>query len=231
MATWLGNNIVVGGRNSRIRIETQLAGQNVGGNYSIINYQVYYDFFGNDAQLDGGWVQSSAGVHYNNGGRVYNYAGNFTNHSVTINTGQFTIGHDGAGNGSYGMNAHVAVYQSGTSTASGSEGLPTIPRYANIDGWNIDWATDSAIRIAWHADRGCDYISWWSSRYDGGGHHDEYVGNSQGWFVKEFYNLRSETTYDFTVAVRNSASGLWTTSSTKNPTTGRQNNVFDVSDI
>lgn len=133
MATWLGNFVSISGSyGARIRIETQLAGQSVAGNYSVINYQVYVDFNGSDAQLDGGWVQSSAGVHYNNGGRVYNYAGNFSNHTVTMNTGQFTIGHDNNGNASYGMNAHVSVYQSGTTTASGSEGLPSIPRNVTI---------------------------------------------------------------------------------------------------
>lgn len=126
MATWNGNVVVPGGSGCRIRIETQFAGNNPGGNYSTLNYQVYVDFFNCDAQLDGGWVQSSAGVHYNNGGRVYNYAGNFSNHTITMNTGSFNIGHDANGYGSYGMNAHVAVYQTGTTTASGSEGLPRI---------------------------------------------------------------------------------------------------------
>ncbi len=127
MSTWLGNNVIVSSPYyARIRIESQLASQNVGGNYSTINYQVYIDFVGCDAQLDGGWVQSSAGVHYNNGGRVYNYAGNFSNHTVTMNTGSFNVGHDANGNGSYSMNAHIAVYASGTSTASGSVGLPRL---------------------------------------------------------------------------------------------------------
>lgn len=133
MATWLGNRVSISGYpGARIRIETQLAGQSVAGNYSVLNYQVYVDFQSSDAQLDGGWVQSSAGVHYNNGGRVYNYTGNFANHTITMNTGQFVIYHDANGNGSYGMNAHVSVYQSGTTTASGSEGLPQIARNITI---------------------------------------------------------------------------------------------------
>ena len=126
MAEWLGNTVVPGGSGCRIRIETQLASQNVGGNYSVINYQVYIDFFGCDAQLDGGYVAWNGGVLYNNGGRVYNYAGNFSNHTVTMATGSFTVGHDANGNASYSMNAHVAVYQTGTTSASGSEGLPRL---------------------------------------------------------------------------------------------------------
>lgn len=230
MATWIGNRTnIYNGYGAAIRIETQLAGQEVGNNRSLINWQCYVDFNGGTyAQLDGGWVAYSGNYAlYNNGGRVANSASG----TFTMGSGSFWVYHDNAGNASYGVDAHVAVYQSGTTSAAGSEGLPTIPRYANIDGFNVDWVTDSAIRIAWHADRGCDYISWWSGRLDGGGHHDEYVGNSQGWFVKEFYNLRSETTYDFAVAIRNSASGLWTTSGTTYPTTGKQNKFFDIGDF
>lgn len=148
MSTWLGNNVIVSGSQyCRIRIETQLAGQNTGGNYSSINYQVYIDFVGCDAQLDGGWVQSSAGVHYNNGGRVYNYAGNFSNHTVTMNTGSFNIGHDVNGNGSYSMNAHVAVYASGTTTASGSSGLPRIPLAPAIASLTADTLKPTSARL------------------------------------------------------------------------------------
>lgn len=161
MATWLGNHVSISGSaGARIRIETQLAGQSVAGNYSVINYQVYIDFNNSDAQLDGGWVQSSAGVHYNNGGRVYNYTGNFNNHTVTMNTGQFTIGHDNNGNASYGMNAHVSVYQSGTTTASGSEGLPSIARNITISSTtgNITDESNPVINYNNPAGHGC--IAW-----------------------------------------------------------------------
>jgi hypothetical protein len=228
MATWLGNFVSIsGGLGARIRIETQLAGQNYGGNYSTINYQVYIDFNGSDAQLDGGWVQSSAGVHYNNGGRVYNYAGNFSNHTILMNNGSFNIGHDGAGNGSYGMNAHVAVYQSGTTTASGSEGLPTIPRYASITAFYIDNVTDTSFRFNWNSSDNVDYISWWSSAYDGGGHHDTPAGGT-GTFSITLSSLPSERTFDVAVAVRRADSGLWTSSGTLYAVTGSQNGFFDT---
>lgn len=224
----LGNNVSVSGVHvARMRIEWQLASQNVGGNFSTINWQAYTDFFGCDAQLDAASVNTNIGTVYNNGGRVYNYAGNFSNHTVTMATGSFNIGADGAGNTTLQMNGQVAVYQSGESTCGTSTWtLPTIPRYAVIDGFNINFTTDAEIEFAWHADRSCDYISWWSGAYDGGGHHDQYVGGGQGWWTQDLLSLRSDTTYDITVAVRNAASGLWTTSGTQNPTTGHQNNLF-----
>lgn len=230
MGTWVGNQVnIYGSYGARIRIESQFAGNNDSGNYSQVNWQCYVDFTGGThAQLDQGWVAYSGNYAiYNNGGRVSNQAYN----GFQMGSGSFNVGHDYNGNAGYGIDAHVAVYGSGTTSAAGSEGLPHIERFTQLDGFNVDWVTDQAIRIAWHFNRPVDYISYWSGALDGGGHHDEYVGNSQGWFVKEFYNLRSDTTYDFTVAGRYSVSGNWTTSGTTYPTTGHQNNSFDIGDF
>lgn len=225
--TVLGNIVVPGGSGVRVRIEWQLAGQNIGGNYSTINWQGYVDFFGCDAQLDNGHVNwSGVTALYNNGGRVYNYAANFSNHTIGMGSGSFNIGHDGAGNANLFLDGSVAVFQTGTSAGSGGWGLPTIPRYANITYFNQDIITDERIRFNWGADAGCDYVSWWSGAYDGGGHHDIYVGNTGGNFQIDLTNLKSETTYDITVAVRRADSGLWTNSGTQFPTTARQGNIF-----
>lgn len=224
--TVLGNNVSVSGAHvARIRIEWQLAGQNVGGNYSTINWQGYVDFFGCDAQLDNGHVNwSGVTALYNNGGRVYNYAANFSNHTVGMGSGSFNIGHDGAGNASFGLDGSVAVYQSGTSSGAASWGLPTIPRFASITSFNQN-ATDEGIEFDWTSSDNVDYISWWSGAYDGGGHHDIPAGGT-GAFVINLHNLLSEHNYDITVAVRRADSGLWTQSGTANVSTGKQNNIM-----
>lgn len=148
MATWLGNNVIVSGSAyARIRYETQLASQNVGGNYSTINYQVYIDFIGCDAQLDAGYAAWWGAVLYNNGGRVYNYAGNFSNHTVTMATGSFNVGHDANGNASYGGDAHVSVYASGTTSTSGSAGLPRIALAPTISSIISDTITPTSARL------------------------------------------------------------------------------------
>lgn len=221
----LGNHVLVSGANyARVRIEWQLASQNIAGNYSTINWQAYTDFFNCDAELDNGSVGSSVGTLWANGGRVYNFASNFTNHTVTMSSGSFNIGHDANGNCTLSMNGSIVVFQSGTSSGSGSWSLPQIPRYAVIDGGpNFDVVTDEHIRVAWHSDRAVDYISWWSTAYDGGTHHDT-PSSGQGWFYLDLYNLKSGKQYDFTVAIRNAASGLWTNSSVANATTLLQNN-------
>lgn len=222
--SFAGNSLSWGYGPNYIFTNWQLASQNTAGNYSTINWQTYFHFGGDDVQLDNGVVNSNVGNLWTNSGRVYNYAGNFSTRDMGLASGSFTIGADAAGNSQLQLANSIAVYQEGTSAAtSGVWDLPQIPRYANIDGWQINNFSDEWIEFAWHADRTCDYISWWSTAYDGGGHHDIPVGD-QGWWTIDIHNLKSGTAYDVTVAVRNAASGLWTTSSTLSATTNAQNN-------
>lgn len=224
-----GNFVSIsGGNGARLRIEWQLAGQNVGGNYSTINWQGYVDFNGSDAQLDNGHVNwSGVTALYNNGGRVYNYAGNFSNHTVGMGSGSFNIGHDGVGNANIGFDGSVAVYQSGTSSGSGSWSLPQIPRYASIPAFYFDNVTDQALRFNWSSSDNVDYVSWWSVAYDGGGHHD-IPASGTGLFQINLSGLPSEKQYDVQVAVRRADSGLWTNSGVIYTTTLAQNNFFDT---
>ena len=84
---------------------------------------------------------------YDNPGRVYNYTGNFADHTVGMGSGSFWVGHDANGNGSYGMNADVAVFQSGTSAASGSEGLPRLPLAPSISSVIVDTIKPTTARL------------------------------------------------------------------------------------
>jgi hypothetical protein len=202
-------------------IDWQLASQNVGGNYSTINWQFYMIFYGGAySQIQNGIVNTNIGTVYSNGGIISGRAsGNFG-----IGSGSFNVGHDGAGNGTLQMNMSCDIYASPSSAGNTTTwSLPTIPRYAVIDGFNINQTTDELIEFAWHADRNCDIISWWSGAYDGGGHHDIAAGG-QGWWTIDLHNLISGKTFDITTAVRSAASGLWTTSGTLYATTLTQNN-------
>lgn len=148
MATYNGNAVVVSGSSTaRLRIEWQLAGQEVGNNRSLINWQCYIFFDNCDAQLDNGFVGWNGGALYDNPGRVYNYAGNFADHTVTMGTGSFWVNHDANGNASFSMNADVAVFQSGTSAASGSSGLPRIPLAPSISALQADTIKPTTARL------------------------------------------------------------------------------------
>jgi hypothetical protein len=225
--TVLGNNVVVSNPfYARLRIEWQLASQNTGGNFSTINWQAYVDFVGCDAQLDNGHVNWNGGALYNNGGRVYNYAGNFSNHTVTMGSGSFTIGHDSGGNATLSLNGSIVVFGAGTSSGAGSWALPTIPRFATITSFNQS-VTDEALAFDWASSDNVSAISWWSTAYDGGGHHDS-AASGAGPFSVTLHNLLSGHNYDVTVAVQRADSGLWTVSGTANLTTLFQNNFFGM---
>lgn len=228
--TVVGNNRLIaggGGSYARVRVEWQLASQNVGGNYSTINWQGYVDFIGGDAQLDGGHVTWNGGYLYNNGGRVYNYAGNFSNHTIGMGGGVFSYGHDGAGNATLNMGGDVSVYNSGVTSGSGAWALPGIPRYASITSFVFGAVTDQAITINWNASDNCDYVSWWSGEIDAGAHHDIPVSGT-GTFSITQSNLISEKAYGFQVAVRRADSGLWTSSGVIATTTAKQSNFFGM---
>ena len=222
-----GNAVTIGSKGGNYYFTNwQLAGQDTGGNYSTINWQTYMHYNQADAQLDNGNTGSNVGTLWSNGGRVYNYAGNFTTRDMGLASGTFTIGHNSDGTQSLSMSGSVAVYQVGTSSGSGAWSLPTIPRYAAIDGGiNFNYVTDEWINFSWHADSTCDYATWWSATYDGGGHHDFATGG-QGWWGIDLHNLASQHTYDFSVGVRRADSGLWTTLGPSYATTVSQNNFF-----
>jgi hypothetical protein len=221
----------------RLRVNVDVIGQEQGNNRSLIRYTAWLER-----------VQSSGGS------APFNYSTTYGNTNINGHNPQRAIGgyiwpvnevgrryylaqnedywiyHDGAGNANpvFGANFDMANSPLITSAAVAQNvGMPHINRYANIDGFNVDWTTDEAIRIAWHSDSNVSAISWWSSGIDGGAHHDEGSGG-QGWFVKELHNLASQTTYDFKVAVQRADSGLWTESGTLYATTLAQNNFFGI---
>src|SRR5690348_13356288 len=89
----IGNHVIVSGSAYCVlRIDWQLVSQNTAGNYSTINWQAYVDFFGCDAELDNGTVSVGGAVRWSNGGRVYNWQNNNTNHTITLGSGTFNIG-------------------------------------------------------------------------------------------------------------------------------------------
>lgn len=217
----LSNNVVVSSPYTcRMRIEWQLASQNVAGNYSTINWQAYVDFFGCDAQLDNGHVNTNVGAVYNNGGRVYNYAGNFSNHTVTIGSGSFNIGADGAGNTTLQMNGTIAVFDSGTATCgTTSWGLPTINRYSNVTSFNYSNVTDESFTLSATCDLSASVINF---SIDGGA---TYGGGGSGTSASQTYhNLQSNKTYTCYVQTVNASSGLQQFGGPQTPTTAAQNN-------
>lgn len=124
----IGNNL---GQGKYAFVNWQLAGQEVGNNRSLINWQAYAHFTNSDSQLDNGGVGSAqVGMVWQNGGRVKNYEGNLSTRDVHLASGSFWVGHNNDGSQSLEMSVGIDYYQAGRSSASGWFALPTIPRNA-----------------------------------------------------------------------------------------------------
>lgn len=176
-----------------------------------------------------GSASYGANTNGNGVGGNFNYDFRGNRNTILLRTFDTWCGHDGAGNATIGWSASAnmdnAPYVT-TAGTSGTLGLTHINRSATITSFNQN-VTDSTLEFDWTSSDNVDYISWWSGTYDGGGHHD-IPASGTGAFVINLANLRSETTYDITVAVRRADSGVWTQSGTAYPTTSKQNNYFGM---
>lgn len=113
-----------------------LAGQSVAGNYSVINVAVGWSFQSSptDRQLDNGILQVNGNTVWQVNGRVKNYTGSTGAHDYYAWSGQVTIYHDGNGNASVGLYAHMTGYSGSYSEGSGGWALPQIPRFPSAPG-------------------------------------------------------------------------------------------------
>lgn len=130
--SFAGNSVTYG---CYMFVNWQLASQDVANNRSLINFQAYFHFQGADTRLDNGGLWSNAGTHWANGGRVYNYAGNFSTRDLTLATGSFWVNHyaDGAGELQFGLGITTQFSPTRSEGTSGVWSLPTIPRHAVLN--------------------------------------------------------------------------------------------------
>lgn len=119
----------------------QLTGQDIGGNFSNINWQWGLNI------AAGGWFWGSNGIKsvsgFINGGQVFG-ANTWSNLSGTgdhqLLASSYSIGHNGDGTKNFGISSTGFSIGDGNYSNSGSWDLPTIPRHTNITGatGNID---------------------------------------------------------------------------------------------
>lgn len=216
-----GNTFSIGGESPNyIWTQWQLAGQNVGGNYSTINWQTYFHFTDSDAQLNAGSTGSNVGTLWSNGGLVHSYSGDFATRDIELASGSFNIGADGSGNTTLDLNSSIAIYETGTSAGSGSWGLPQIPRYADITSFTASSPSDQEFTLYATTDAGANI----SFSIDGGA---SYSGGGSGTSASQtFSDLASGTTYVCYVQSQDQASGLVTYAGPIDLTTLVQNNFF-----
>lgn len=113
-------------------VNWQLAGQDIAGNFSLINWQAYAHYNKSDAQLDGGYVNTSAGEQWRNNGRVKNYAGTHTTRDHHLASGTVRINHRDDGTGEFQVSGGISFYGMGRSEGTSQVwSLPRIPRQSN----------------------------------------------------------------------------------------------------
>lgn len=222
-----GNSINIGGNNGNFYfIEWQLATpQSIANNTSTINWQAYMHYNSADAQLDNGYATLGGAVRYSNGGRVYNFASNYTTRDMFITSGSFTVSHDGVGNYTLSVYGGITAYLNNRTEGSASWALPTIPRYASITGFTRTPITDVAFTVNVSVSDTCDLLE---TNLDGAGYVTSFSGDYTSKSVVIGGNLTSGITHTIQVRVRRKDSQLKTESSTVNVTTLSQNNFFGL---
>lgn len=125
-----GNGI---GKGSYIFTDWNVTSQNVAGNYSNISWATYYHFQGEDHQLDNGYADLAGARRWGNGGRVYNYTGNFSTRDMLLASGSFSVGHNNDGNLTIWVANGISGYATGRSEGGANYGLPWIPRHAVLN--------------------------------------------------------------------------------------------------
>lgn len=204
----------------------QLAGQNVGGNYSAINWQA-------GINISGGayWLSNAVkiyGVYINGGGNVG--SGTWSNQSGAgdhqLLSGSYNIGHDGSGYKDFGASLNGWLYGYGDRNTSGTWNLPTINRYANIIGFSVSEVTDVGFKINTTVDATCDFLQY--SLEDGVGWRDQYGGSFGSYGFTVGGAFPSNKAYNLRVRVRRQDSGLWSESGVISTTTLAQARSFDT---
>lgn len=113
-------------------VNWQLAGQDIAGNFSLINWQAYAHYNKSDAQLDAGFVNTNAGEQWRNNGRVKNYAGTHTTRDHRLASGTVRINHRDDGNAEFQIGGGISFYGMGRSEGTSQIwSLPRIPRQSN----------------------------------------------------------------------------------------------------
>lgn len=113
-------------------VNWQLAGQDIAGNFSLINWQAYAHYNKSDAQLDAGFVNTNAGEQWRNNGRVKNYAGTHTTRDHHLASGTVRINHRDDGNAEFQIGGGISFYGMGRSEGTSQIwSLPRIPRQSN----------------------------------------------------------------------------------------------------
>ena len=179
------------------------------------------------SSLGGGWnwEQWGANITYTvtiNGAKYTGSIANYDGYSdVTLKSGAFAVKHNDDGNKTISYSFSVTDtsgqnYTCGSSSASGTMALTTIPRYLSITSLYIASKTETSAVVSWNVSdpRDSTYYSfdngatWIGSATDG-----ESLASDTKSGTFNIVNLTAGTTYNIKVKIKRTDSQLWTESS------------------
>lgn len=201
--------------NNFVFTDWQLTGQSVEGNYSTINWQTYWYFQGNDRQLDSGNTVINGGLVWSNGGRIYNYAGNFSTRNLLMAQGSATIYHNGDGQKVFNINNTTLGFENERSSGSVNFQLPTINRYININSYSLSNVTEKSLVVNVSTSGTASAVDF---SLNGGG----WTRGFTGGFTSNSFTINGlahSTGYTVRIRVQNASGGLWTESGVQGATT------------
>lgn len=195
-------------------------------NSTVVNWQAglnttggYY-FQSNAVKINSGNVDTTSigsGTWSNQGG-PYNGSGD---HQLLSGTATIYHNVDGTKTFSYAIDGWLYL-MSGSLSASGSDALPTIPRYAAVNSRTVT-ANDVQINVAVTTDTTCDQISL--SLDNGVSYPYTSLGDFTSKTISTTGQLPSDTTYsNCYAAVKRKDSQLWTYNGPFSATTATQSN-------
>lgn len=228
MARMQGNTVSIGGNPAYFFIDWGIAGQNEDGNYTAINWAAYFHFQNNDAQLDNGVANLAGGTRWANGGRVYNFANNFSTRDLGLASGSFNVGHDGNGNLGINVNGGITPYQTARSQGSQDFGIPSLYQAIAFNDIQIINVTDVSFQVYCNVNRWANLLQLnvdgqgWVTYYNGGyGTVTVQVGSADN-------PISSGQQHSVQLRTRRNSNGWITDSGVYYPTTLDQGKFFDM---
>ena len=220
------------------QIAVYLEGQNYEANTSNIRIDHRTIIWRSNAAASGDYavVTNTSSYRANNGSfggsyksksGSYTQYGDYTTGSVTKSMGStyHTVYHNADGSATLYVNGSATIYlningfhefpaKAMTSSFSGVQ-LPTIPRYATINSYNLTTASMTSLNVSWSASATCDRVQY---KIGSGSWVTAQTGDRKSGSFS-ITGLTPGTKYSVKIRVRRKDSQLYTESSTKSATT------------
>ena len=148
-----GNSVTIGGQTNNYYFIDWSTSDEASNNRTLVSWAAYFHFTFADSQLDNGNADLN-GSRWANGGRVYNFASNFTTRDLLLANGSFYVDHNGNGEASLSVSGGITL--SGGSRSSGSTSVsltnytrvpntPSAPAFSSRNRESIVMTTSASV--------------------------------------------------------------------------------------